>query len=105
MEPSGHRCPPVPAAPVNRFELGQLPLPQGSDQLAALLVLNAAFNAVLTKLLRTLLALALSTGFTMELVLDIMANLVDERHPGLAGRLLDVGGKGLALADPLLVRS
>ncbi len=57
------------------------------------------------KLLRTLLALALSTGFTMELVLDIMANLVDERHPGLAGRLLDVGGKGLALADPLLVRS
>jgi flavin-dependent dehydrogenase len=57
------------------------------------------------KLLRVLLGMALSTGFTMELVLDIMANLVDERHPGLAGRLLDVGGKGLALADPLLVRS
>jgi flavin-dependent dehydrogenase len=57
------------------------------------------------KLLRALLGLALSTGFTMELVLDIMANLIDERHPGLAGRLLDVGGRGLALADPLLVRS
>jgi menaquinone-9 beta-reductase len=57
------------------------------------------------KLLRVLLGMALSTGFTMELVLDIMANLVDEQHPGLAGRLLDVGGKGLALADPLLVRA
>ena len=57
------------------------------------------------RLLRSLLAVALSTGFTMELVLDIMANLVDEEHPGLAGRLLDVGGRALALADPLLVRS
>ncbi len=57
------------------------------------------------RLLRALLALALSTGFTMELVLDIMANLVDEQHPGLAGRLLDVGGRALAVADPVLVRS
>jgi len=55
------------------------------------------------KLLRALLGIALSTSFTMELVLDIMANLVDEQHSGLAGRLLDVGGRGLALADPLLV--
>jgi len=57
------------------------------------------------RLLRALLAVALSTGFTMELVLDIMANLVDDEHPGLAGRLLDVGGRALALADPVLVRS
>ena len=57
------------------------------------------------RLLRALLAVALSTGFTMELVLDVMANLVDEQHPGLAGRLLDVGGRALALADPVLVRS
>ena len=56
------------------------------------------------RLLRALLGIALSTSFTMELVLDIMANLVDEEHPGLAGRLLSVGGRGLALADPLLVR-
>ena len=57
------------------------------------------------RLLRALLGVALSTGFTMELVLDIMANLVDEEHPGLAGRLLDVGGRGLAVADPVLVRA
>ena len=57
------------------------------------------------RLLRALLGVALSTGFTMELVLDIMANLVDEEHPGLAGRLLDVGGRALAVADPVLVRS
>ena len=57
------------------------------------------------RLLRALLGMALSTGFTMELVLDIMANLVDEEHPGLAGRLLDVGGRALAVADPVLVRS
>lgn len=56
------------------------------------------------ELLRVLLGLALSTGFTMRLVLDIMANLVDEEHPGLAGRALTVGGRGLALADPLLTR-
>ncbi len=56
-------------------------------------------------LLRVLLGLALSTGFTMRLVLDIMANLVDMEHPGLAGRALSVGGRGLALVDPLLTRS
>ena len=57
------------------------------------------------RLLRILLGMALSTGFTMELVLDIMANLIDEQHPGLAGRLLDVGGRALTVADPVLVRS
>ena len=56
------------------------------------------------RLLRALLGLALSTGFTMRLVLDIMANLVDMEHPGLAGRSLSIGGRALALADPLLVR-
>lgn len=54
------------------------------------------------RLLRALLGLALSTGFTMELVLDIMANLVDPQRPRLAGRALSVGGRGLALLDPLL---
>ena len=54
------------------------------------------------KLLSALLTLALSTGFTMRLVLDIMANLIDERNPGLAGRALSVGGRGLALLDPVL---
>ncbi|MCD9623675.1 geranylgeranyl reductase family protein [Rhabdothermincola salaria] len=54
------------------------------------------------QLLRVLLAMALSTGFTMRLVLDIMANLVDEEHPGLAGRSLSIGGRGLALLDPVL---
>jgi flavin-dependent dehydrogenase len=57
------------------------------------------------QLLRVLLGLALSTGFTMRLVLDIMANLVDEQHPGLAGRSLSIGGRGLALFDPVLQRS
>ncbi len=57
------------------------------------------------RLLRFLLGIALSTGFTMELVLDIMANLVDMDHPGLAGRSLTIGGRALALADPLLVRT
>ena len=33
-----------------------------------------------------------------------MANLVDMEHPGLAGRSLSIGGRALALADPLLVR-
>jgi geranylgeranyl reductase family protein len=56
------------------------------------------------RLLHALLALALSSGFTMRLVLDIMANLVDEEHPGLAGRSLEYGGKALALLDPLLTR-
>jgi len=55
-------------------------------------------------LLRALLGLALSTGVTMRLVLDIMANLVDPERPGVAGRALSVGGKGLALLDPLLTR-
>jgi hypothetical protein len=41
----------------------------------------------------------------MELVLDVMANLVDERDPGLAGRLLGLGGRALALADPVLTRA
>ena len=57
------------------------------------------------RLLRFLLGIALSTDFTMKLVLDIMANLVDMEHPGLAGRSLTIGGKALSLADPLLVRS
>jgi geranylgeranyl reductase family protein len=57
------------------------------------------------RLLRGLLGVALSTGFTMELVLDVMANLVDQRDPGLAGRLLGVGGRALALADPVLTRA
>ena len=56
------------------------------------------------RLLQVLLGLALSTGFTMRLVLDIMANLVDPEHPGLAGNLLRGGGRALALADPLLQR-
>ena len=54
------------------------------------------------KLLSALLSIALSTGFTMRLVLDIMANLIDEKEPGLAGRALKVGGRGLALLDPVL---
>jgi menaquinone-9 beta-reductase len=57
------------------------------------------------RLLRVLLGLALSTGFTMELVLDIMANLIDAEHPGLAGRALSIGGQGLGLLDPFLTRS
>jgi flavin-dependent dehydrogenase len=56
------------------------------------------------RLLRGLLGVALSTEFTMELVLDVMANLIDEHEPGLAGRLLGAGGRALALADPLLTR-
>ena len=56
------------------------------------------------RLLKSLLGVALSTEFTMGLVLDMMANLIDERHPGLAGRLLHVGGRALAVADPVLVR-
>ncbi len=57
------------------------------------------------QLLRVLLGFALSTGFTMRLVLDIMANLVEPEHPGLAGRALSIGGRGLAVLDPVLSRS
>ncbi|MEX1218372.1 MAG: geranylgeranyl reductase family protein [Acidimicrobiales bacterium] len=57
------------------------------------------------RLLQVLLGLALSTNFTMKLVLDIMANLVDMERPGLAGRSLSIGGKVLSLTDPFLVRS
>jgi hypothetical protein len=41
----------------------------------------------------------------MKLVLDIMANLVDHEHPGLAGRSLTIGGKVLSWFDPLLTRT
>jgi geranylgeranyl reductase family protein len=57
------------------------------------------------RLLRFLLGIALSTKFTMKLVLDIMANLVDHEHPGLAGRSLTIGGKVLSWFDPLLTRT
>ena len=57
------------------------------------------------QLLRVLLGFALSTGFTMSLVLDIMANLVEPEHPGLAGRALSIGGRGLAVLDPVLTRA
>ena len=57
------------------------------------------------KLLQFLLGIALSTGFTMELVLDIMANLIDSERRSLAGVLLAGGGRALSLFDPLLKRS
>src|SRR5690606_39028086 len=56
------------------------------------------------RLLSGLLGLALSSPFTMRQVLDIMANLVDDERPGLAGRALQVGGAGLRALDPLLTR-
>ncbi len=57
------------------------------------------------RLLRFLLGIALSTGFTMELVLDIMANLIDTEHRTLAGTLLTIGGRALAPLDPILMRT
>jgi len=57
------------------------------------------------RLLRFLLGIALSTGFTMELVLDIMANLIDTQHRSLAGVLLSGGGRALSVLDPILMRS
>lgn len=54
------------------------------------------------KLLAGLLSIALSTGLTMRVVLELMANLVEPSRPSLAGTLLKVGGRALALADPLL---
>jgi geranylgeranyl reductase family protein len=57
------------------------------------------------RLLRFLLGIALSTGFTMELVLDIMANLIDSEHRSLAGTLLNGGGRALSLLDPILMRT
>jgi len=56
------------------------------------------------QLLSVLLGVALSTGLTMKIVLELMANLVEPSRPSLAGVLLKVGGRGLALADPLLTR-
>lgn len=56
------------------------------------------------RLLSALLGVALSTGLTMKIVLELMANLVEPSRPSLAGVLLKVGGRGLALADPLLTR-
>ena len=57
------------------------------------------------KLLQFLLGIALSTGFTMELVLDIMANLVDSERRSVAGVLLAGGGRALSLVDPILERT
>jgi flavin-dependent dehydrogenase len=57
------------------------------------------------RLLRFLLGIALSTGFTMELVLDIMANLIDTQRRSLAGVLLSGGGRALSVLDPILMRS
>lgn len=57
------------------------------------------------KLLGALLGVALSTDLTMKVVLELMANLVEPTRPSLAGTLLNVGGRGLALADPLLTRA
>ena len=56
------------------------------------------------RLLGALLSIALSTGLTMRVVLELMANLVEPGRPSLAGVLLSVGGRGMALADPLLTR-
>jgi len=57
------------------------------------------------RLLQFLLGIALSTGFTMELVLDIMANLIDSEHRSLAGVLLAGGGRVMSVFDPILQRS
>jgi geranylgeranyl reductase family protein len=57
------------------------------------------------RLLRFLLGIALSTGFTMELVLDIMANLIDPKRRSLAGVLLTGGGRALSVLDPILMRT
>jgi geranylgeranyl reductase family protein len=86
---------------------------------------HAAYDALLTKeydpffatarrfawvigrprLLQFLLGIALSTGFTMELVLDIMANLIDSEHRSLASVLLAGGGRVMSVFDPILQRS
>jgi hypothetical protein len=41
----------------------------------------------------------------MELVLDIMANLIDSQRRSLAGVLLTGGGRALSVLDPILMRT
>ena len=56
-------------------------------------------------LLRSGLRLAVGTQAAADITLAVMGNLVDNETPGAAGRVLRLGDRTLALADPLLRRT
>lgn len=56
-------------------------------------------------ILRNGLRLAVGNQAVANLTLQVIGNLVDGETPGLAGRVLRLADRGLALADPLLRRT
>ncbi len=56
-------------------------------------------------ILRNGLRLAVGTQAVANLTLQVMGNLVDDETPGVAGRVLRLADRGLALAEPLLRRT
>jgi menaquinone-9 beta-reductase len=56
-------------------------------------------------LLRTGLRVAVGTQATADITLAVMGNLVDNETPGMAGRVMRLADRSLALADPVLRRT
>ncbi len=56
-------------------------------------------------ILRPGLRMAVGTQAIANLTLQVMGNLIDDRTPGTAGRVMRVADKSLELADPLLRRT
>ncbi len=56
-------------------------------------------------ILRNGLRLAVGTQAVANLTLQVMGNLVDDETPGVAGRVLRLADRGLALTEPLLRRT
>jgi menaquinone-9 beta-reductase len=56
-------------------------------------------------LLRPGLRLAVGTQAVADITLSVMGNLVDSDTPGMAGRVLRIADKTLAVLDPLLRRT
>jgi flavin-dependent dehydrogenase len=56
-------------------------------------------------ILKTGLALSVSTDSIAKITLAVMGNLVDNTTPGAAGKVMWLADKTLGLADPLLRRT
>ncbi|MFT5531370.1 MAG: geranylgeranyl reductase family protein [Candidatus Poriferisodalaceae bacterium] len=56
-------------------------------------------------ILRSGLRMAVGTDAIAKITLQVMGNLVDNKTPGTAGRVMAVAGKALQLSDPLLRRT
>jgi geranylgeranyl reductase family protein len=57
------------------------------------------------RLLRAGLRVAVGTQAAADITLAVMGNLIDSETPGAPGRVLRLGGRALAAADPLLRRT